>query len=141
LDALVIGSNLSMNNGSTTLRNGLQLASGVTLNKGSQGFSFVGSQSFAPVSGTATITSRGGYTQAYNYGDVLTLGTGLTLQGYQSERKSVVYGLGVGINSFGTINANVPGQTLYVSGNFTNRGLVAVNGGDMYVYNGSACTN
>src|SRR5207253_9268209 len=71
----------------------------------------------------------------------LTIGAGLTIQGYQSLYNYSTGSLVGGINNFGTIDSTVPGQTLYINGNLTNRGLVRVAGGDMYVYNGSAFTN
>ena len=83
LDAVTVGTNLTINNSSYTyVKNGLALGSGVTLDIGGAYLYFTGSQSIS-TAGTATLQSSGGALYFNNSGlkETLTLGPGVTWRG------------------------------------------------------------
>ena len=97
LTNMVIGSNLTTDNGTLYIGGNLTLASGVTVNKGSGTWYWNtgGSQTLGVASGTATLNSTGGHVFYRNNSGVNTfnLGSGLTVQGswsiYETNTNSV----------------------------------------------------
>ncbi|MDD2775195.1 MAG: filamentous hemagglutinin N-terminal domain-containing protein [Gallionella sp.] len=139
LDGVTLGSNLSTGN-KLIIKNNLMLADGVTLNLLGNSrlyFNTAGAQSIS-TSGAATINiAGGGIFQQYNQAQTLTLGTGLTVNGWGSvgENGNLGYSLGMpwsptagnaSLVNNGVINANVAGQTLVLgkNGSFSNSGVV-----------------
>jgi hypothetical protein len=133
-----------------TVKNNLILADGVTLNLGSSQlyFNAAGAQSISTL-GAATINmAGGGILQQYNQAQTLTLGTGLTVNGWGSvgESGNLASPFGMPLYSVwtatagnaslvnnGIINANVAGQTLSLGkfGNFTNAGSINLSAGTL----------
>ena len=140
LDGVTIGSNLT-ENGSLWINNGLTLANGVTVDKGSSTWYFntTGLQHIA-TPGTATINSAGGviYAGYWVSGQTLQIDSGITLQGYGAL--SQYYG-NTTINNAGTIIANTAGQTFTISPTtFTNSGSISVAAGTLNI-SGTTFTN
>ncbi|MDD4964293.1 MAG: filamentous hemagglutinin N-terminal domain-containing protein [Gallionella sp.] len=147
LDGVTLGSNLSMG-GYSIVSNNLALANGVTLNLGNSRlyFNTAGAQSIS-TSGAATINmAGGGIFQQYNQAQTLTLGTGLTVNGWgtigESSNLSFVAGVldvwtptagNASLVNNGVINANVAGQTLSLGkfGSFTNAGSINLSAGTL----------
>ena len=112
LDNLTLDGSLNFS-GSMFIKNGLTLANATTVNLGKSTLHFQhGSQSIASP-GTATLNLAGGafFAGHGQAGDTLTIGSGVTLQGYgwigQSNPTS--------LNNLGTITANTSNQTLHLA--------------------------
>jgi len=135
LDGVTLGSNLNFaTNGSyTIIKNSLLLTNGITVNLAGNSLYWGtpnASQQLATVSGTATVNAAGGYPIYAGYGGVqtLTIGNGITLQGYGSISNSSAST----IVNYGIISANAPGQTLTISPTtFTNNGTLRVTAGTL----------
>ncbi|MDD5332155.1 MAG: YDG domain-containing protein [Rhodoferax sp.] len=119
--------------GNFDVYNGLTLAGGANVNMGS-GILWVngaGAQAINVASGTATLTMVNGTLMQSTGGQTLTLGSGLTVSGYGS-----IYGnySAETINNNGTLDANVSGKTLSLSGStttFNNIGTLLASAGTL----------
>ncbi|HNJ75930.1 MAG TPA: hypothetical protein PLE72_04135, partial [Azospira sp.] len=134
LDGITLGSSLGFTSGTTSIYNSLQLASGITVNKGASTWYFrtTGVQNLATVSGGATINTAGGglYAGWGVSGQTLQIGSGITYQGYGTISDSSVATI---VNS-GTLIANTVGQTLSINPtNLTNSGTLQVTAGTLSV--------
>ncbi|MBL0168801.1 MAG: hypothetical protein IPP85_17530 [Propionivibrio sp.] len=113
-----MGSNLNFTGGSYTLiKNSLLLANGITVNLGNHSFywnTLNPTQELKTVSGNATINAAGGYPIYAGYGgtgQTVTIGSGITLQGYGTIGDSSV----ATIVNAGTLVANTAGQTFTIN--------------------------
>ncbi|MBL0168802.1 MAG: hypothetical protein IPP85_17535 [Propionivibrio sp.] len=118
LDGVTLGSNLNFIGGSYTLiKNSLLLANGITVNLGNHSFywnTLNPTQELKTVSGNATINAAGGYPIYAGYGgtgQTVTIGSGITLQGYGYIGDSSV----ATIVNAGTLVANTAGQTFTIN--------------------------
>ena len=132
LNGITIGSNLGFSAGTTHLTNGLLLASGVTVNKGSSTWYFGsgGTQNLTTVAGTATINSTGA--------EFTPVGA---LPGRRCRSAAALPCRGSGtlgdssaatIVNNGTLIANTAAQTLTINPtNLTNNGTLRVTAGTL----------
>ncbi len=134
LDTVTLGSSLSLSNGYAYILGNLTLATGTTLYLGYGNLSFntpSGSQSIR-TPGTATLTLTGGSLYQYNSGQTLTLGTGLTVNGYGS-----IYSNYSGNNNLvnnGTIDSSAGYYMNVGSGSaFTNNGTMTASSGSLTI--------
>ena len=132
LDGVTIGSNLALT-GVASIANKLTLANATTLNLGAASLYFVtpGAQSLAPVAGgTASISLAGGSIYQNASAQALTLGAGLTVNGYGAIRS--IYSGNYLINN-SIVNANTVAQTLTLGGNdfFSNLGTINLSAGTL----------
>ena len=118
LDGVTLGSTLNFTGGSYMLiKNSLLLADGITVNLGNRSFywsTLNPTQELKAVSGNATIKAAGGYPIYAGYGgtgQTVTIGSGITLQGYGYIADSSV----ATIFNAGALVANTPGQTFNIS--------------------------
>ncbi|MBI4984863.1 MAG: filamentous hemagglutinin N-terminal domain-containing protein, partial [Rhodocyclales bacterium] len=133
LDGVTLGGSALTASGDLIVNNGITLADGVTVDKGSATWKFGGSGTqHIATPGTATLVGSGGGLQAgydyYAYGQTLQIDAGVTLQGWGGLTKNYPATF---INA-GTINANTAGQDFAVSSTtFTNSGTLNVTAGTM----------
>ncbi len=132
LDGVTIGSNLTHTGGFLRMLNGLTLANGVTVNKGSTqwGFDTAGAVSLSTPGSATLITSGGNIYAGYGAANTLTIASGITISGYTSFNQSSAATI---VNN-GSIIINGVGQTSTINLNsFTNVGLLSVTSGTFNV--------
>ncbi|MBK7423451.1 MAG: hypothetical protein IPJ48_10320 [Propionivibrio sp.] len=146
LDGVTLGSNLNFTGGSYTLiKNSLLLANGITVNLGNHSFywnTLNPTQELKTVSGNATINAAGGYPIYAGYGgtgQTVTIGSGITLQGYGYIGDSSV----ATIVNAGTLVASTASQTFNISPTtLTNTGtLLVLSGATMALASGTTWTS
>src|ERR1039457_5022432 len=117
---------------------GMTLADGMTFNLGAGTLNFISATpSISPVTGSATLTMSGGSINQSASSQTLTLGTGLTVNGYGSF-SPYYYSSGNSIVNNGTIDASVAGQTLSVNSSYygntlTNNGTMSASAGTLSI--------
>ncbi|MET3134463.1 filamentous hemagglutinin family protein, partial [Oxalobacteraceae bacterium GrIS 1.11] len=148
LDGVTLGgTSLNTGGGNLFLYHGLNLANGVTVNKGGQNWYFDGQDTgeaadtvhHLSTAGNATVNNAGGALIIYAAnGQTLQIDSGVTVRGYGNLQQN--WGGGTIINA-GTINADTPGQTIAINpASFVNSGTANVNGGVLSI-SASAWTN
>ena len=136
LDGVTTGSNLALT-GSANVANNLKLAAGTTLDLGNSSlyFNSTGAQSIAPASGTANIALAGGTIYQSGFAQTLTLGAGLSVNGYGYIGYGYIgsYYNGNSLVNAAVINANTAGQTftLGVNSAFSNTGVINLTAGTL----------
>jgi hypothetical protein len=135
LNNVIIGSSMT-ESGSLTITNDLLLGNGVNFDTGASTLYFSGLAAnigLAAGATSATLTKAGGalYANTINNSGVVTIASGVTVQGYGSL--PVYYGGGGWVNN-GTIIGNTAGQTLTIgTTNFTNNNVMSATAGTLNV--------